>query len=313
MSTEHPVQLLERYVLDPDPFEGDAIPRRLPHAAVAAFVRARVTRATPFASLLRAEQLVTFYDLQEVCAHLLGLLPPAPAPADVPAAAVIARTVAAACPPEAVQRVAGYAAALAAAARGATDLAELVELQDRLPPGTDARPLTARVEQLRTAAAARAATDNQARLETARLDEIRSLRLERVRRAGEVKARVLAMADRPARIGEEIKMYLTLEYGYLEYLMPWAAARLRRETWGDDPATQVLRADSAARRAEVARMFQTFAAGLDQHPDVDPENRPSLRVRCLRAVEFFGGRLAGSEQAFIGAHAGRQVDLLSNE
>ena len=75
--------------------------------------------------------------------------------------------------------------------------------------------------------------------------------------------------------------------------MPWAAARLRRETWGDSPADQMVRGEDAGRRAEVAKMFQTFAANLDRMPDVDPENRPALRVRCLRAVEYFGGLLAG--------------------
>lgn len=313
MNTDKSVERLESYVLDADAFHGDAIPKRLQRHTVVDFVVARVEWETSVASLVRVEKLVTFYDLHEVCAHLSSLLPPSPAPADVVKAAVIGRTIAATCGPAEVQNVAGYAPALIANAQSAAEIMELLELQDRLGPDADARLLEARIGQLRAVAAAQAQSNYQAQLETSRLDEMRSLRLERVRRANETKAQVLAMADRQQRIGEEIKMYLTLEYGYLEYLTPWAAARLRRETWGHSPAQQVVRDEDAGRRAEMATLFQSVAASLDRLPDVDPENRPSLRVRCLRAVEYFGAPLSPAERLWITQHAGRQVDVLSND
>ena len=313
MNTDNDVQQLENYVLDPDEFHGNAIPKRLRRDVVANFVVARVGQDTDFKSLVRVERLVTFYDLQEVCGHLSSLLPPSPAPTDVAKAAVIGRTIAATCRPAEVQRVARHSASLIANAQNSSDIVELLELQDRLGPGVDSRGLEARINQLRATAAAQAQTNYQARLEAARLDEMRSLRLERVRRANETKAQVLAIGDRQKRIGEEIKMYLTLEYGYLEYLTPWAAVRLRRETWGNNPADQVVRNEDVGRRAEIAKMFQTVAANLDRMPDVDPENLPSLRVRCLRAVEYFGGPLSPQEQTWIPENAGRQVDVLSND
>lgn len=313
MNTDNGVQQLESYVLNPDAFHGDAIPKRLQRDVVAGFVVERVGRDTGFKSLVRVDKLVTFYDLQEVCGHLSSLLPPSPAPTEVAKAAVIGRTIAATCRPAEVQRVARYSALLIANAQSSSEIAELLELQDRLGLGADSRVLEARINQLRATAAAQAQTNYQARLETARLDEMRSLRLDRVRRANEIKAQILAMGDRQKRIGEEIKMYLTLEYGYLEYLTQWAAARLRRETWGNNPADQVVRNEDAGRRAEIAKIFQTVAANLDRLPDVDPENRPSLRVRCLRAVEYFGGPLSVEEQTWIPKNAGRQVDVLSND
>jgi hypothetical protein len=313
MNTDNGVQQLETYVLKPDSFHGDAIPKRLQRDVVAGFVVARVGRDTSFASLVRVEKLVNFYDLQEVCGHLSSLLPPSPGPSDVAKAAVIGRTIAATCRPPEVQNVAGYSGSLIANAQSSVEIVELLELQDRLGPAADSRVLEGRIGQLRAASGAKANADYQARLETSRLDEMRTLRLDRVRRANETKAQVLAMTDRQKRIGEEIKMYLTLEYGYLEYLTPWAAARLRRETWGNSPADQVVRAEDPGRRAEIAKMFQSVAANLDRLPDVDPENRTSLRVRCLRAVEYFGGALSTEEVIWIPKNAGRQVDVLSND
>jgi hypothetical protein len=51
-------------------------------------------------------------------------------------------------------------------------------------------------------------------------------------KANAVKERILHNPERARRIDEKIKMYLTREYGYLEFLQPWAARRLRRESWG---------------------------------------------------------------------------------
>ncbi|MEO8131732.1 MAG: hypothetical protein ABJF23_11735 [Bryobacteraceae bacterium] len=313
MNSESAVQQLETYVLRPDDFHGDAIPRRLERQEVARFVVERVGKDAGFKSLVRLERLVNFYDLQEVCGHLSSLLPTAPTPGDVMKAAVIARTVAATCGPADVQRMASYAPGLIANAQNTADIAELLELQDRLGPGVDSRALEARIGQLRAAYAASSGSNYQARLETSRLDEMRNLRLDRVRRGNETKAQVLAIADRPKRISEEIKIYLTLDYGYLEYLLPWSAARLRRETWGQSPADQTVRKEDPARRSEVAKMFHTVGANLERLPDVDPENRPSLQVRCLRAVSYFGSALSGPEWTFISDHAGRQVDVLSND
>ncbi len=306
-------QQLESYVLRPDAFHGDAIPKHLNRGVVAHFVVEKVGRETRYKSLLRVEKLVNFYDLQEVCGHLQSLLPLSPVAADVGKAAVIARTIAATCRPAEAQKMTAYSGALIANAQNSADIVELLELQDRLGPGADSRALEGRIVQLRTAASARAHADYQARLETSRLDEMRGLRLDRVRRANDTKAQVLAMGDRQKRIGEEIKMYLTLEYGYLEYLTPWAAARLRRETWGQGPAEQGVRDEGASKRAELAKMFQIVGANLNRLPDVDPENLPSLRVRCLRAVEYFGGPLSAEERTFIAKNAGHQVDVLSNE
>lgn len=313
MNTDTGILQLESYILQPDAFHGDAIPKRLKPDVVGRFVMDRVGRDTRIKSLLRVEKVVTFYDLHEVCGHLSSLLPANPTPTDVAKSAVISRTIAAVCTPAEVPKLAGYSHLLIANAQTSSDIVELLELQDRLGPGTDSRALEARIAQLRAASAAQADSNYQARQEAYSLDEMRSLRLDRVRRANDTKAQLLAITERKKRIGEEIKIYLTLEYGYLEYLTPWSAIRLRRETWGNSPADQLVRAEDTGRRTEMASMFRTVESNLGRLPDVDPENIPSLRVRCLRAVEYFGGALTNEERGWITQNAGRQVDVLSND
>ena len=119
------------------------------------------------------------------------------------------------------------------------------------------------------------------------------------------------MQDRKKRITQELKMYLDLDYGYLEYLNPWAVARLRRETWAQQPAQQLTRNFDTALRAEVAEMFFTAANNVERMPGVLPDNRNGLRVRCLRAAAFFGQPLSPHDQAFINEHGKGQIDLLS--
>jgi hypothetical protein len=139
------------------------------------------------------------------------------------------------------------------------------------------------------------------------------MRLPRVQAANQVKSQILAMQDRKGRILQELEMYLTLQYGYLEYLTPWAISRLHRETWAPQPAQQITRRDDPALRSEVAQVFLTTANNIERLPGVLPENRESLRVRCLRAAEFFGHTLTPEDRAFIGKYAAGQIDMLSND
>jgi hypothetical protein len=137
--------------------------------------------------------------------------------------------------------------------------------------------------------------------------------LPRIQKANEIKAQILASPDRAYRLLQSVKIYLGLEYGYAEYLTPWAISRLKRETWGAQPADQATRKENPALRAEVARMFETTAANLSRLPGVDPADHDSLRVTCLRAAHFFGHSLSAEERTFITQHAAGQVDMLSND
>ena len=254
---------------------------------------------------------MTFYDLQEVCGHLQALLSNPSARFGTAESAVIARTIAANCPPPAPQQMASYAQTLFSRATTSAEMTELLDLQDRIGPGFDLKPLADRLVQLRALAASD--PDPQAKFQIIPLDQMYSQSLPRIQKANEIKARILASPDREYRLRQSVRIYLGLEYGYAEYLTPWAIARLKRETWGAQPADQATRKEDPGLRAEVAKMFETTAAEIGNLPGVDPADRNSLRITCLRAANFFGHALSAQDRAFISEHAGDQVDILSHD
>jgi hypothetical protein len=311
MNDTSPMEKLETYVLRPGAFDDLNIPRDLDRGSVAQFVTKRVSPPISIKSLKRLENVVTYYDLQEVCGHLQGLLSQPSSSFGTAEYAVIARTIAANCPPPAPQQMASYAQTLVSRAKTSAEMTELLDLQDRIGPGYDLTLLANRLVQLR--ALARSDPDPQAKFQIIPLDQMYSQSLPRMQKANEIKAQILANPDREYRLLQLVKIYLGLEYGYAEYLTPWAIARLKRETWGAQPAYQATRREDPGLRAEVARMFETAAANVSKFPGVDPADHDFLRVTCLRAADFFGHALSAEDHAFMAKHAGGQVDMLSRD
>ena len=311
MNVTTPIEKLETYVLRPGAFDGLNIPRDLDRGSVVQFITKRISPPISIKSLKRLENVVTFYDLQEVCGHLQGLLSPPSAQFGIAESAVIARTIAANCPPPAPQQMASYAQTLIARAKTIAEMTELLDLADRIGPGFDLKPLADRLVQLRALAASD--PDPQAKFQIIPLDQMYSQSLPRIQKANEIKGRILASPDREYRLLQSVKIYLGLEYGYAEYLTPWAIVRLKRETWGAQPADQATRKENPALRAEVASLFVTTAANVSRLPGVNPADHDSLRVTCLRAADFFGHALSADDRAFIAQHAAGQVDMLSND
>jgi hypothetical protein len=311
MNVTTPIEKLETYVLRPGAFDALHIPRDLDRGSVAQFITKRIVPPLSIKSLKRLENVVTFYDLQEVCGYLQGLLSNPSAQFGTAEYAVIARTIAANCPPPAPQQMASFAQTLVSRAKTPAEMTELLDLQDRIGPGFDLTPLASRLVQLRALAASD--PDPQAKFQIIPLDQMYSQSLPRIQKANEIKARILASSDRQYRLLQSVRIYLGLEYGYAEYLTPWAIARLKRETWGAQPADQANRKENPGLRAEVAKVFVTTAATVGTLPGVDPADHDSLRVTCLRAADFFGHSLSEEDRAFIAEHAAGQIDMLSND
>jgi hypothetical protein len=312
-STETPAALLEQFIFHPDPFKSEEIPRGLPRAAVTKFLTDRIGAVTPIRPLRQAEKVIDYYDLHEICPHFQSLLrkkPDAGATDGVVRQIVLGRILATMCgPPELAFTRQNYTELIDRSSSSA-EFEELVWLNDAVADPRAAARLRERIAARR---AALAAGDYQAKLELQKLEEIETLRLPRSEKANAIKQRILQMPDRARRILEEIKMYLTIEYGYLEFLQPWAARRLRRETWGAHPSEQVVSKENANLRIELADAFYRMANRLGDVPRLEPDSVPSLRVRCLRAAAFFGRRLSPDDVKFIRAHAGGQIDILSKE
>jgi hypothetical protein len=207
--------------------------------------------------------------------------------------------------------MASYAQTLISRAKRSAEMAEVLELEDRLGPGLDLTTFADRLVQLRGRAASD--PDPQAKFEIIPLDRMYSQSLPRLQKANEIKAQILRSPDRAYRLNQLVKIYLGLDYGYAEYLTPWAIARLKRETWGAQPTDQATRKENPRLRAEVAEIFVTTAANVRTLPGVDAADHDSLRVTCLRAAHFFGYALSADDHVFIMKHATGQVDMLSKD
>jgi len=303
---------LEEFIFHPDQYHKESVPRGLPRDSVAKFIEARVVAATSRDPLLQTEKVVDYYDLQEVCPHF-RLLPEENEknPEDIMRSTIIVRTFALVCSPPDVSFAANYAKRLVSLSSTLPEFQELIWLDDILADNSALSQLKARMALRLRDLDNKRQSDYQAQLEYANLEDALNIKLNRCQRAAEQKAKILAIPDRSARIKEEINIYLTIDYGYFEFLYDWAVRRLRRETWGPQLAQQIQRAENLALRQDVAKDFRAALSSLVPSADVPKENLVSLRVRCLRAVEYFGGQISKSEEQFVQKNAGKQLDQLS--
>lgn len=299
---------LDHFVFSGDPFTAERIPRTLSPAMVERFVRERVDVATPVAALRQVEKVVTRYDVYEA-APLIRPLLAEEEKADDPVArpAVAARILAIVGTPE-DRAVAGQAYLRLVERSDSVDrLREVILLYAALAPDSEPDPLRKRIA---SRIATLQADPERNRLEILALQEDISQRLERAQQAAKVRGKILALPDRPTRIAELIKIYLNLDYGYLEYLQPWAARQLRREVWAEQPADQWQRTVDARRRQELAEAFRAALGSLDGSSHLSRQEVTFARVRALRGCAFFGGELSEDERQFLSENAGEQIDAL---
>lgn len=295
---------LEEFVFHPDQFAKEAIPRRLQPGDVANFLMARLDATSPLGALQQAEKLIDFYDLNEVAAFLRRFLTGREtSPEERKRAIVIARTIARSGAPEDRHFAASYLNFLVQRATAA-ELPGLVSIYEALGPEGDSQPIRAAANGLLSAGPAPADAKN--------LQTLINMTLPRAEQANTMKGRILAMPGRQQRIDGEVKVYLALLVGYPEYLPGWAARRLRRETWGENPADQTVRNPDRRRAVEVADAFRRVIPLVEGNRAFDDHVKSLKRVTCLRAIDFFGGTLSNSEYKEMHADPTRQFDILSN-
>jgi hypothetical protein len=303
---------LEEFIFHPDQYHAEAVPKGLLRDSVAKFIEARIVAITPRAPLLQTEKVVDYYDLQEACPHLRSLPEKKEKTSDdVMRSTVILRTLALVCLPPDVVFAADYAKHLVGLSSSLPEFQELIDLEDALLDSQDLSQLKVRMALRLRDLENKRQNDYQSQLEYANLEDTLNIKLNRCQAAAEQKAKILAISDRSARIKEEIKIYLAIDYGYLEFLHGWSVRRLRRETWGPQPPQQLQRTENIELRREVAKAFRDTLSSLAPSPDIPKENLDSLRVRCLRAIDFFGGPLSANEKQFVERNTGRQLDQLS--
>jgi len=303
---------LDEFIFHPDQYHAENVPKGIHRDSIAKFIEARMNAKTPRGPFVQAEKVVDYYDLQEACPHLRGIpSKKEKTPEEIMRSAVIVRTIALVCLPPDISFAADYAKHLAALSSTLPEFQDLIGLNDALEGKFDGAQLKSRMEARLADLNQKRQADYQAQLEYANLEDTMNIKLNRSQKANELKAKILAIPNRSQRISEEIKAYLGIQYGYLEFTQVWAARRLRRETWAEQPAQQTQRTENPPLRQGIAKAFLETSASLAPSPQIPKENLDSLRVRCLRAVDFFGGELSARDRNFIEAKAGKQTDLLS--
>jgi hypothetical protein len=190
---------------------------------------------------------------------------------------------------------------------------DLISLHERLGLGPESVELRKRIQAKLGLLESKKEADYQSRLEYLKFQETIPATLEAVEKAQAIKDNALKIADRQKRLEDEIKMYVTTDYGYQDYLLPFAARRIRRETWASSVTEQIVRNDKPPLKDDVVKALRKYLDHIEKENDIDNDDKESFKVRVLRAIRFFDGHLSDQEQGILREHRGKQVDILANE
>lgn len=313
-SNVRPMPELERYIFEADPYTSGAVPRKLEASEVAKFLIEKIKKDTPLKSLLRVEDVARFYETAEANEHFKTFLDKKESgEEDVRRSAVIVRIIGYSANAEDIKFAAQYYKYLVGRADSADEFEELIVAHATLGLGESSTELSQKLQTKALALSAKKDSDYQARVEYQKYSEDLAQKIFRASRVQSIKEKILNIGDRKKRMDEEIKAYLSLEYGFLEYLQPWATGRLRRETWAIQPAEQIKRTDNAKLQEDVAQAFRNFLDKIKEIKEIEREDEDSIRLRLLRAVKFFGGKISDDEESFLKNFKGKQLDILANE
>ncbi|MBK8810117.1 MAG: hypothetical protein IPN69_05220 [Acidobacteria bacterium] len=313
-SDGRPIPELDRYIFDADPYTSGVVPRKLQAAEVARYLIRKVKKDIALKSVVRVEDVARFYETSEIVGDFKQFLDGKESGDDDQRRSIVfARIIAYLGNAEDLAFATRYYKYLSGKAQSVQVFEELTLLHEALGLGEGSTELKQKFESRALELSAKKETDFQARIDYNKFSEDLAQKIFRASRVQSIKDRVLGMSDRKQRIGEEIKMYLSLEYGFLEFLQPWATGRLRRETWGAQPADQSVRAEKPELKQELVEEFRKFLENMKSIPEIEPEDEQSIQLRLLRAIKFFDGKLSDAEEGILRINKGKQLDLLANE
>lgn len=305
---------LEKFIFQGGKYDGGVVPRNLSAPEVAKFLIGRIEKTTPLKSFLRVEMVAKFYETFEIVEKFKQFLDKKESgEEEVRRSIVIARIIAYLGKTEDVDFAKQYYKYLIEHVDSTQGFEDLIFLYDAFGTSGDIAPLRNKFQTKLTALEAKKNSDYQAELEYLNFEENIRDKLVRAEKAQQVKGNILNITDRRKRIDEEIKMYLSLDYGFLDYLQPWAIGRLRRETWALQPGEHILRDDNPKFKGDVAKSFRDFLGKIDGLANREEEGKDSLRLRLLRAIKFFDGKVSAEEESFLKQYKGQQLDVLANE
>ena len=195
----------------------------------------------------------------------------------------------------------------------AEEFGDLISLHDVLKLGGNSVAIRQRVKERTADLESKKASSYGAKLDYFQSEETISNALVRAEKAADIKDKILGTSDRNKRIEEEIKAYLGIEFGYLEFIQGWSARRIRQETWAAQPTEQTERNDEQPLKKQVTKSFRDFIDKLDSFSTLNDDEKKSAKIRILRAIKFFGEELSEEEESFLLPFRDTQADILSNE
>jgi hypothetical protein len=152
-------------------------------------------------------------------------------------------------------------------------------LPDQQPESPE-QPIAKLMEQLEP----KAKTDYEADVELDELDSLRYNELPQVARAAQHKQRLAKIDDPLRRDSELVRFYLGLDTDNSPYIDRWVVRFLRR--------------DGKADAKTVVKSFRDVMPGRYFKPR-DASDERYLRVRALRAIDYFEGTLTADETKLL--------------
>lgn len=306
-------QDLYKFIFESDRFTNEVVPRLLDPAKVAEFLNEKLDEKTTVNQLKQAEKAAAFYDAYEAAEKFKELLNVGGrGEDDLIRRIVLGRTIARIGKPEDIATAAEVYVQTAQRVKTPVEFEQAILFFSTLGSAGDVRPLRQNFEQRLAQLEAQKGGGDQARLEYLKFQETVQTKLNDAERAAGEKTKILRSADRKIRLAEEIKAYLAIDYGFLEFLQPWAASRIRRETWAPEPDRQTVRDPKPELQNDVVTAFRRTLGQLDDF-GLSDEEKESAKIQILRAVKFFGGTVDESEEQFLEQFKGTQADTLANE
>lgn len=305
---------LDEFIFNPDEYTRSVVPRKLDSKEVAKYLIGKIDKDTKLNSFIQVKFVADFYDTYEVVKKFRQFLDGRESnPEEVRRSIVIDRIIALLGDTEDIDFARRYYRHLIQRANSEREFQDLILLHEDLGLGGNSIELKQKIQSRIASLEAKKDSDYNARLEYLNLQEQTLGNLIRAEKVQPIKEQIVANNDRQQRLEAEIKAYLTIEYGYLEFLQPWAARRIRKETWVVKPSEQARRVDEQPLKEDVVKAFRDFLGKLNDFSKLQTQEKESARLRALRAIKFFGGKLSEEEETFLELHKGTQADTLANE
>ncbi len=286
------IPALERFIFKPDEFSDSIVPRGLDAAQVANFLIEKIDKTASLEVFIQVEKVADFYDPTEVVEKFRQFLDKKESGSEeVRRSIVITRIIAILGKPEDIEFARFYYKHLVSKIDTINDFEEIIFLHEDLNLGNNSGELRQKLQAKLASLEQKKAPDN-----------------------------ILQIGDRKKRLEEEIKTYVTNNYGFIGLLQPWSARRIRRETWGAQPAEQIKRTESVSLKEDVVKSLRSVLEKANElpdldgeEPDLDGEEKEAVNLRLLRAIKFFKGKLTFEEEGVLRHNRGKQVDILANE